>query len=129
MRWAREHSKWSGMDWRAVLWSDESRASLEGPDGAVKIWRKKHERFNPDCLVQKPHHPKGIMVWGCFSWYGLGPLIIIEGMITGATYSKLLEAHVMPTMLVMFDGMETAYFQHDNAPLTGVQWQPVISNP
>ena len=56
------------------------------------------------------------MVWGCFSWHGLGPLLVIDGSIPGETYTQLLEEHVYPTMLVMFDGVENGIFQDDNAP-------------
>ena len=56
------------------------------------------------------------MVWGCVSWVGLGPLICLEANITGAGYAGLIRTHVHPTMEAMFDGVDNALFQDDNAP-------------
>ena len=113
--WASQHSHWTLEQWKVLLFSDECRVSLNGPDGRVKIWRKKGEEFHPDCMDQRANYTPGLMVWGCFSWVGLGPLIILNTSITGQTYSELIETHVYPTLLAMFEDTENCIFQHDNA--------------
>ena len=115
VNWCNTHSDWTLADWKAVLFSDESRATLDGQDGRIRIWRKSKERFHPDCLLPTQHQAPGLMVWGCFSWLGLGPLIVLEQNVTGNSYSELLEIHVLPTMMAMFDEIEDGVFQDDNA--------------
>ena len=70
----------------------------------------------PECLQFKPQVAHGRMVCGCFSWHGLGPLLVPDGRVTGETYGQLLDEHVYPTMLVMFDGVENGILQCDNDP-------------
>ena len=36
------------------------------------------------------------MIWGCFVKNRLGPLVVLEGNITGQVYKKLLEDHLVP---------------------------------
>ena len=44
----------------------------------------------------------------------MGPFIILEGPITRASYSELIEAHIYPTIIAMYDSMENYVFQQDN---------------
>jgi hypothetical protein len=39
-----------------------------------------------------------IQVWGCFSWYGAGPLYHIKGTMTGKSYREILKRHMAPYM-------------------------------
>ena len=41
---AREHRDWQVHHWRSVLFSDESRFTLNGCDGRVRVWRRQGER-------------------------------------------------------------------------------------
>lgn len=110
-----EHKDWTADQWGRVLWSDESRICLDGKDGNVRVWRFPSERFAPECVVPTRQMSPGLMVSGCFGQPGLGPIIIINGTLKGPGYANLIEQHVYPTMLAMFDDLDTAYFQDDNA--------------
>ncbi len=85
-------------------------------DGRVRIWRKEHESIDPSCLVstvQAAHG--GVIVWGVFSWYTLGPLVPIEHCLNATSYLSIVADHVHPFMTTVNPSSD-GYFQQDNAP-------------
>jgi hypothetical protein len=57
----------------------------------------------------------GITVWVCFSWNGLGPLIILHGNINEEGYKDILTHCVLSTIEDQFSDDDCLY-QYDNAP-------------
>jgi hypothetical protein len=57
----------------------------------------------------------GITVWGCFSWNGLGSLIILHGNINAEGYKDILTRCILSTVEDQF-GDNNSLYQHDNAP-------------
>ena len=53
------------MEWRSVVFSDESRLCLYASDGRTRVRRRPGERRLPECI--RPRHTDpilGLMVWG-----------------------------------------------------------------
>ena len=87
LNWAKEHNDWSVDDWYRVIWSDESKFNLFGSDGRVYVRRKAGEDFLPECIQQTMKFGGGnVMMWGCVSGEGVGPLVRVEGRLNGDGY-------------------------------------------
>jgi transposase len=116
LSWCKERKNWHS-EWNNIIWSDESRFLLYQNDAHHYVWRQTHEKYDTDCLLPTfKSGNQGVMVWGCFTKNFLGPLVIIEGKISGNVYKKLLEDNLLPFINRL--GEENAYFfQDDNAPV------------
>lgn len=66
--------------------------------------------------TQNAVHSRKVMMWGCFSEKGLGPLVAVEGTMNTSTYISMLENHLLPQSHLWFPHGMTWTFQHDNAP-------------
>lgn len=98
LSFAHEHVQWGEKKWRNILWSDESKIVLFN-SGAYQ----QHVRRPPSSAFQPQYTKKtvkfggsSIMLWGCFSWYGVGPLHKIEGIMNADVYVNILETVLLP---------------------------------
>ncbi|KAF9761922.1 Transposable element Tc1 transposase [Nosema granulosis] len=67
-------------DGKVNIFSDESKFNLLYSDGKVSVWRKPETGLALKNLSPTIKHGSGsIMVWGCFSYKGVGKLVFIEG--------------------------------------------------
>ena len=91
LQFAREHRNWTIKDWSKILWSDESKYNLFSSDGIKYIRRPENQRDNVRYQVPTVKHGGGsVMVWGCFSRDGIGPLHRITGIMDRYVYEEIL---------------------------------------
>ena len=100
-----------------MVFSDESRFCLFHNDGRAGVWRGVGERYNVDCLKPTVQGGGGsVMVWGCISWEGVGPLVLVEGTLNQCRYVNILSKHFVPYLKEIDEQHPGAVLQSDNAP-------------
>jgi hypothetical protein len=114
LAWARAHVNWTQAQWREVLWSDESKFVIRY-HASRKVWRLKGQRFNPKNTVKTVKHDKKVMVWGCFSYGGVGRLYRIHGIMDAMGYHSILQRQMIPSAEALFPHIPWT-FQQDNDP-------------
>ena len=96
LRWCRAKRDWDE-EWKQIIWSDESRFALFESDGRERVWRRVGEAYNIDCIKPTVKFGGGsVMFWGCFSWDGVGPLVLVEQTMNSEAYVNVLATHFIP---------------------------------
>lgn len=115
LEFAKNHQNWSTEMWKKVVFSDESKFNLFRSDGICHVRRPSGQRLNPKYTCPTVKHGGGsVMVWGCFSGYGMGPLHRITGNMDRFMYKDILETRLEP---YTDDIMPLRFiFQQDNDP-------------
>lgn len=115
LQFARLHSAWTVADWRQVLFTDESRFSLQGPDGRQRVWRRDGTRYQQPHFVRRSNFFGGsVMVWGGIQYDAKTELHICgRPSVTAAIYIRdILLDYVVPFAPFVGDGF---LLQQDNA--------------
>ncbi|CAK9801681.1 Transposable element Tcb1 transposase [Anthophora quadrimaculata] len=115
LQFAKNYQCWTVQDWKKVLFSDESKFKLFGSDGKQYVRRPVGTRYNSKYQIPPVKHGGGgAMVWGAFSYEGVGPLVEIEGVMDCFVYKDILDKQMLPFAK---DNMPDGWiFQHDTDP-------------
>lgn len=113
--WAKKYSEKDLEFWKNVIWSDESRFCLVS-DKPQRCLRMPHERLNKDCIqTTVKFGGGGVMVWGCFSYNGVGELFWAKESINTDYYLKIMRSALIPSIKKLHPDGQYIY-QQDNAP-------------
>ncbi len=114
--YARNHKNWPLEKWRNVLFTDEFKIVLIGGGGSHQYVRRPPKtEFRPQYTTKTIKHGGGnIMVWGCFSWVGVGPIYWIKQIMNADKYVEILETVMLP--YAEYDMPLKWVMQQDNDP-------------
>jgi transposase len=113
LSWSREHLNWTQEQWSHVLFTDESRFSLQTDSCRIFIWRERGTRNHPSNIIERESFGGGgLMVWGGITLNGRTDLHVIDyGTLTGQryrdnildTYVRLFRGAMGPNFILMDD--------------------------
>jgi len=109
-QWCKQYKHWTSTEWSKVIFSDECYIDFYPRGRPSYVRRGKGEKITQKHCV--PHRPflRRLLVWGCITSTGVGPLEVLEGTMTAKKYINVLEKHVTPFKDLF------SFFQEDNAP-------------
>lgn len=86
LKWALEHRNWTEKDWERVVFTDESVFRSHNSSKYQRVWRKKEQRFQEDCLQRTVKSQASVQVWGAFSSKGVSMLKRVQGNLNSQRY-------------------------------------------
>ena len=112
-QWCNAHVRWNQRQWGEVLFSDESRFSLQNSDGRTRVYRRVGERYLDACVVERNRFQRSVMVWGGIKSDRKFGLVIIRGNMNAQRYQNdVLRPVVVP---YVNNRRGNVVFQQDNA--------------
>ncbi|CAD6185418.1 unnamed protein product [Caenorhabditis auriculariae] len=81
-------------DWNKILFSDEKKFNLDGPDGYAHYWRDL--RKDPMYFSKRNFGGGSLMVWAAFCGNGTVALSFIGTRTNSQDYQQLLAQHLLP---------------------------------
>ena len=116
-RHRRERQQWAannrGRQWRNVVFSDESRFNLSNADGRIRIYRRRHERYADNCVLEHNRfRGGGVMVWAAINHTFKSELVIVNGNLTARQY---IDRILRPVVVPMFRQRPGLTILQDNA--------------
>ena len=110
LEFGRKLMSWTIAQWSNVIFSDEKRFTLDGPDGYSYYWhdlQKEKQYFNT-----RQQGGGGLFVWGAMGYNGTTELVITEPRMKSKDYIGILQSQ-LPVYGHLIGG-DNFIFQQDN---------------
>ena len=111
--WAKKYRT----DFSKVLWTDEMRVTLDGPDGWARGWISNEHRA--PLRLRRQQGGGGVLVWAGIKYELFGPFRVEDGLkINSQTYCQFLEDTFFKQWYRKKSASfkKTMIFMQDNAP-------------
>ena len=83
-----------GEKWQIVIFSDEKKFNLDGPDGFHFHWRDL--RREPRSVLRRNFGGGSVMIWAAISYHGKSEIAFLSGRQTSRHYRSTLENFLIP---------------------------------
>jgi len=112
LEFAKHHMSWT-KEWQNVIFSDEKKFNLDGPDGFHSYW---HDLRKEVKVFSKRNFGGGsLMVWAGFGFNGMTNIAFTSHKMKSSDYINLLGMHLLPFGRRI--GGKNWVLQQDNAPI------------
>lgn len=110
--WSEPKLEWNN-EWRQIIFSDEKKFNLDGPDGLAYYYHdiRTVERSH----IKRQFGGGGVMVWAAIGWNGRTAIRVIESTMDAIDYQEVLRSTLLPKINEIAEGRPI--FQQDNAPV------------
>uniref|UniRef100_A0A914DTN0 Uncharacterized protein n=1 Tax=Acrobeloides nanus TaxID=290746 RepID=A0A914DTN0_9BILA len=102
-----------GRDWKKVIFSDEKKFNLDGPDGFNGYWRDL--RKDPMYFSKRNFGGGSVMVWAAFCWDETLEIQFVSKKMDSAEYIQTLNLSLLPYLRRF--RRKNLVFQQDNASI------------
>jgi transposase len=112
LEWAKSHVD-LGLGWNDVVFSDEKKFNLDGPDCLQYYWhdlRKEEQTY-----LSRQNGGGSVMIWAAFSSQGLSDVAFLDGRQNSSAYCDTIANYLLP--FVHVNHPNGFVFQQDNASI------------
>ena len=92
-----------------VLDSDENHFFIQG-QRSQHVQKSPHKNIRTAHIDQNIKHPQRRCFWGCFSYFGIGSLYPVEGMMYSPQYIEVISRKVVPELKKICSLMDPAFY-------------------
>jgi transposase len=100
-------------NWDNIIFSDEKKFNLDGPDGIHYYWRDL--RREQEYISKRQQGGGSVLVWGAFSSKGVINLAFLVGRQDSLKYQETLQNYLLPEAMNITS--QDFIFQQDNATI------------
>ena len=111
MEMAFEKLRWT-TEWHKVIFSDEKKFNLDGPDGNHYYWH--HPDMEKMTYSKRVQGGGSAMIWIAFCYNAKTPVVFISETLKSSGYISMLNAKLVPFGRSILE--DDYIFQQDNAP-------------
>lgn len=114
---AKNYKNWTFDDWKKVIWTDESKINLFGPDGPKFVYRKPNAAITDRDVISTMKFGSGkLLFWGCFCAESVGKLHKIDGNMNAEMYIDIIKSSYLDSLKDWGRNVENSVMQQDNDP-------------
>lgn len=98
-----------------VIFSDECRLEVM-TESTHFVRRRSGEKYKDGCTINRVKHPAAVMIWGCITAAGPGPLYFVEGTLRQDQYRRIISDVFLPFLDALEPPLDDYTFMQDGAP-------------